>query len=179
MKISILLPYKENFSKNNTGAVSIFVNDVNIISKYKNNIDIYGSTIFKPLSNNYKNLHFTTKLFESSSKNYIKEFLRKIKDQQIDILEIHNRPHYLNYLDNTDQMKKILFFHNNPLDMQGSVSTKERMNLYNKANLIIFNSNWTKSKFLKNLSINKNENKLRIIPQSTSKVKINFAKKKK
>ena len=29
MKIAILLPYKENFTKNNAGAVSIFVNDTN------------------------------------------------------------------------------------------------------------------------------------------------------
>ena len=28
MKISILLPYKENFSVNKSGAVSLFVNDV-------------------------------------------------------------------------------------------------------------------------------------------------------
>ena len=28
MKIAVLLPYKENYSKHDTGAVSIFVNDV-------------------------------------------------------------------------------------------------------------------------------------------------------
>ena len=49
MKIAILLPYKENYSKYNTGAVSIFVNGVNKISKFKNNIYIYGSTNFKPI----------------------------------------------------------------------------------------------------------------------------------
>ena len=47
MKIAILLPYKENYSKYNTGAVSIFVNGVNKLSKFKNNIYIYGSTNIK------------------------------------------------------------------------------------------------------------------------------------
>ena len=47
MKISILLPYKENFSPNYAGAVSLFVNDITKISKYKNLINVYGSTNFK------------------------------------------------------------------------------------------------------------------------------------
>ena len=38
MKICILLPYKENFTKNEAGAVSIFVNDINKHSKFKKNI---------------------------------------------------------------------------------------------------------------------------------------------
>ena len=38
MKISILLPYKENFSPIYPGAVSIFVRDTTLASKYKNNI---------------------------------------------------------------------------------------------------------------------------------------------
>ena len=35
MKISILLPYKENFSPEYAGAVSIFINDTLKKSKYK------------------------------------------------------------------------------------------------------------------------------------------------
>ena len=40
MKISILLPYKENFSPEYPGAVSIFVNDTIKVSKYRKNITI-------------------------------------------------------------------------------------------------------------------------------------------
>ena len=47
MKISILLPYKENFSPNYAGAVSLFVKDISKISKYKKYIYIYGNTKFK------------------------------------------------------------------------------------------------------------------------------------
>ena len=133
MKIAILLPYKENYSKIDTGAVSIFINGVNKLSKFKNNIDIYGSTNFKPLSKNYQNLIFKKKFLQSSSKIYIKNFLKEIEKKKIDILEIHNRPHYLNYIKNLNYTKKILFFHNNPLEMQGSFTENDRINLYNKA----------------------------------------------
>ena len=35
MKISILLPYKENFAPNYAGAVSLFVNDITNVSFFK------------------------------------------------------------------------------------------------------------------------------------------------
>ena len=47
MKISILLPYKENFSPNYPGAVSLFVKDTTLVSKYRNIIKIFGSTHYK------------------------------------------------------------------------------------------------------------------------------------
>ena len=47
MKISILLPYKENFSPNYPGAVSIFLKDTINLSKYNNKIKVYGNTTFK------------------------------------------------------------------------------------------------------------------------------------
>ena len=47
MKISILLPYKENFSPEYPGAVSIFLNSVIKKSKYKKFITVYGNTQFK------------------------------------------------------------------------------------------------------------------------------------
>ena len=47
MKISVLLPYKENFSPEYPGAVSVFLKDTVVKSKYKKNITIYGHTKFK------------------------------------------------------------------------------------------------------------------------------------
>ena len=179
MKIAILLPYKENFSKYETGAVSIFVNSINKLSKYKDDINIFGATSFKPLSKNYENLNFKKRFYLSSSKMYVESFLKKINIRKFDILEIHNRPHYLNYINNLENTKKIIFFHNDPLQMQGSETKNDRLNIYTKADTLIFNSIWTKNQFLKDLPIGYDDNKIKIIPQSTSKVKINFSKKKK
>jgi glycosyltransferase involved in cell wall biosynthesis len=178
MKIAILLPYKENYSKLNAGAVSIFVNDTVRLSKYNKDIKVYGSTISKKVLKNYVNINFQKKFYQSSSNEYLRCFLYKIKNKKIDILEIHNRPHYVNFLKNHSNCKKVLFFHNDPLNMQGSVSVKERLNLLNITDKIIFNSNWSKSRFLIDLPSWTNQDKLSIIYQSTSKTKINFTKKK-
>ena len=44
MKISILLPYKENFSPHYPGAVSLFVFETSNKSAFKKNITVFGST---------------------------------------------------------------------------------------------------------------------------------------
>ena len=179
MNVAILLPYKENFSKNYAGAVSIFVNSTYKLSKFKKDILIYGSTNERPMSKNYRNIEFSKKFFQSSSKNYLKFFLNKIKNKKLDILEVHNRPNYINYFNDNSELKIVLYFHNDPLKMQGSVAVKERIELYAKCDLIIFNSEWTKNQFLFNLPEKYNSDKLIVVHQSTSKYKVNFKHKKK
>ena len=57
-KISILLPYKENFSSDYAGAVSLLINDITKLSKYKKITKIYGFTNFTKnlLPKNYINI---------------------------------------------------------------------------------------------------------------------------
>ena len=47
MKISILLPYKENFSPTYAGAVSLFIKDMVKLSKFRKDITVYGNTNLK------------------------------------------------------------------------------------------------------------------------------------
>ena len=101
-----------------------------------------------------------------------------IDKKKIDILEIHNRPHYINTLDKIKNIKKILYFHNDPLKMLGSTSVNDRLNLIKKNEKIIFNSNWSRDQFLKGLPNNNFiTSKISVVHQSTSKTKIDFNKK--
>jgi len=57
MNINIILPYKETYSENLAGAVSLLVAEVKNQSKFKNNIKIFGSlNIDKPLTKDCDNL---------------------------------------------------------------------------------------------------------------------------
>ena len=179
MVIATLLPYKENFSKEYAGAVSIFVNDTNKLSKYKNTIKVYGFTEEKSKLDRYQNINLKKRIFQSTSSQYLKNFIKIIKKRNIDILEIHNRPHYIKLLKEVNNCKKILYFHNDPLKMQGSINTSERESLIDNTDKIVFNSNWSKSRYLINLDNYKNNDKLEVVHQSTSFKKINFRKKKK
>ena len=179
MIISVLLPYKENFSENYAGAVSLFVNDTVKNSKYYNSTFIFGSMNYKkPFLKNYINIKIKKNFLQSTSKNYIKEFLLKEEKINSEILEIHNRPNYVKYLKNIKK-KIILYFHNDPLSMTGSITIKDRLFLLNKIDKIIFNSKWSQKRFFVDI---KNEKLLKQITaicyQSTSKTKINFKNKK-
>ena len=127
MKISILLPYKENYNKKNAGAVSLFVNDICKKSKFKKDITIFGSTESKLLlSKNYINLLVNDSIFKSSNNSYVKCFLEKANLKKIDILEIHNRPSYIKLIRNSYKNKLFFYFHNDPLSMMGSKQLEER-----------------------------------------------------
>ena len=182
MKIAILLPYKENFSSEYAGAVSIFINDTVLKSKYKNTTHVYGNTDFKKdLLKNYINLSLDKKsLIEGSSNFYVNNFIKKRKVINSDIIEIHNRPNYIKKVLKLKKPKKILYFHNNPLEMNGSKSIQQRLFLIENLDKIIFNSEWTKKQFLFNLpKIYIKIQKLSVIYQSTVKPKINLKKKTK
>ena len=72
MKISILLPYKENFSPIYAGAVSLFVKDTTKISKYKNCITVYGNTNLKNIYKlSYKNIFLEKNLIDCGSRLYV------------------------------------------------------------------------------------------------------------
>jgi glycosyltransferase involved in cell wall biosynthesis len=182
MKISILLPYKENFSPNYAGAVSLFVNDITKISRYSDIVEIFGSTNFKkkfPLK--YYNLDIPKDFIKSQSKTYIDEFIKQERLKSSNIIEIHNRPTYLSYLIKEKiNSKFILYFHNDPLTMRGSKTISERILLIKSCSKIVFNSQWSKKRFLYNIQSRfYNSEKLTIIYQSALKGKIVFSKKKK
>ena len=180
MKISILLPYKENFSPNYAGSISLFISQTVKKSKYLKSIKIFGSTDYKKiLLNNYINIKLNSKFYESTSKRFIKNFILKDKKNQSDLLEIHNRPHYIRLLSKYYKNKIILYFHNNPLEMKGSKSLKERIYLLENVDKIVFNSKWSKQKFFTKISNKKYIKNVSICYQSSDKPKINFIQKKK
>jgi glycosyltransferase involved in cell wall biosynthesis len=183
MKISILLPYKENFTPEYPGAVSIFLNSVIKKSLYKKNIVVFGNTNFKKRYKNikYKNINISNKILGigSQTNKYINEFIKIENKQRSDIIEIHNRPVYINLLPHYLK-NKVLYFHNDPLTMSGSKLSEERVELLKKCSRIIFNSDWSKKRFLTGLEqIYVKSQKLLVVQQSTEKRDVDLNKKEK
>ena len=182
MKISILLPYKENFSPTYAGAVSLFIKDTVKLSRYKNKITIFGNTNLKKIFNlNYKNITLKKNLVQSGSKIYVKEFLKFENTDPSDLIEIHNRPNYFHLInEEKNNQKLVLYFHNDPLTMTGSRSISERRKLLSDANKIIFNSHWSRKRFLEGIEgLHVNSEKLKVIYQSTNPASVNIKNKKK
>ena len=182
MKISILLPYKENFSPEYPGAVSLFVYETSRISKFKKNITVFGNTNYKKIFKlNYVNINTKKEFFNSQTKNYVNDFIKLENKINSSIIEVHNRPSYIHIIDKKIKEKILtLYFHNDPLSMDGSKTIDQRKKLLKSCYKIIFNSAWSKKRFLEGLE-NKfvNSNKLLIFYQSAEKGNISFLKKKK
>ena len=182
MKIGILLPYKENFSPEYPGAVSLFVYETSKNSKYKKNIVVFGNTGFrKKFKIKYQNINLSKKLLSSQTKKYVNKFVNLQKKYNFSIIEVHNRPSYINQLnDKIPNSIFALYFHNDPLSMDGSKTIKERKSLLKSCYKIIFNSNWSKKRFLEGLE-NKfvNSHKLAVFFQSAEKSNLSIINKKK
>ena len=181
MNISILLPYKENFTADNAGAVSLFVSDINNKSNFKEKTIIFGNTKGnKLLSNNYANLNLDKSIFRSTSKQYVEAFLKYQQKIKTDLVEVHNRPNYIKLIKKNFKKKLILYFHNDPLTMNGSRTISDRIYLLNNIDKIIFNSVWSKKRFFIDLPKDSfYTDKTSVCYQSSSKTKIDFKKKEK
>ena len=181
MNISILLPYKENFSPDYPGAVSLFVYETSRISKFKKNITVFGNTEYKKIFNlKYINILLKKELFYSQTKNYVNKFIELEKKNNSAIIEVHNRPSYIHIINEKVKDKILtLYFHNDPLSMEGSKTIDQRKRLLKTCYKIIFNSSWSKKRFLEGLE-NKfvNSNKLLIFYQSAKKGNLSLIRKK-
>ena len=182
MKISILLPYKENFSPEYPGAVSLFVYETSKISKFKKGITVFGNTNLKKRFNlKYVNIEINKGLFSSQTKKYVNRFISLEKDNNSSIIEVHNRPSYIHIIKSKLNNKVLtLYFHNDPLSMEGSKTIEQRKKLLKSCYKIIFNSSWSKKRFLEGLE-NKfiNSNKLVIFYQSASRGSLSLLNNKK
>jgi glycosyltransferase involved in cell wall biosynthesis len=180
MKISILLPYKENYSPSYPGAVSLFVNSVSKISIFQNQTTIYGSTKFKEkLSSNYINIPLSKEFLRSQSKEYVNKFINIQKIKKPDIIEVHNRPIYIKELIKLNT-NLVLYFHNDPISMDGSRKISDRVSLLETCKKIVFNSEWSKKQFLKNLeSFYHKSKKLIVIHQSINQSNVDISQKQK
>ena len=173
MKIASILPYKENYTQKGAGAVSLWVSDLIRDSIYKKNIYVIGSTKNKDyLSNNYINISINNikSKFFSTTKEYSNKIIKKIKNQNFDIVELHNRPIMVKDFFKKTESKIILYFHNDPRTMKGAKTIDERIYLLKNVDKIIFISEWIKKRYFEDLPI-LSDNKTEIIYHSIDPVK--------
>ena len=88
MKVSILLPYKENFSPEYPGAVSLFVYETSKISKYRKLITVFGNTDYKKKFNHF---HKACKKIFLINKNYISQVKCKTEELLNQFIEYYIR----------------------------------------------------------------------------------------
>ena len=178
-EIAILLPYKENYTLNQAGAASIWVKDYLSLSKLKNKTMIYGNLKkkLKPLTANFSNIDIKGKFIKKNLRYTEVLYNNYIKKKYL-IIEIHNRPESLLFLIKKKINAKLTFiFHNNPKEMRGSTTIKERIFIAENCDYVYFVSNWVKDKFFEGLPY-KHRNNCEILYPAIKPLK-KFPKKEK
>ncbi len=179
--IAILLPYKDQFIKDNAGSASIWVKDFSKTSKFRKITTVFGytSNTSKVFDNfKYVNLKFTNFGIQSKNLQYVNKFIDVLKKNRFSLIEIHNRPSYILHIEKyTSNNKYILVIHNNPQTLRGAVTAKERKRLLKLCSKITFVSNWVKEKFFEGMDI-KNHEKCQVIYPAINKIS-KFPKKEK
>ena len=154
LKIATILPYKENYSFEKASAVSLWVSEFYKNSRFKKKNIIFGYTKSNNfLTKNYVNidLKFIKSKFKSTTNEYCEKLIKKINNNNFDLIEIHNRPLILFKLIKKINSRFIFYFHNDPLSMKGSKSISERLFILKNATKVIFISEWVKSRFYENI----------------------------
>ena len=89
MKIGILLPYKENFSPDYPGAVSLFVYETSKSSKFKKDIIVFGNTQYnKKFKLKYENIELFNNPLRSQTRSYVNKFIALQKKHNFSIIEV-------------------------------------------------------------------------------------------
>ena len=154
LKIATILPYKENYSFEKASAASLWVSEFYKNSRFKKKNFIFGNTKSNNfLTKNYVNidLKFIKSKFKSTTNEYCEKLIKKINNNNFDLIEIHNRPLILFKLIKKINSRFIFYFHNDPLSMKGSKSISERLFILKNATKVIFISEWVKSRFYENI----------------------------
>ena len=171
-EIAELLPNKEDYSFNKAAAASIWVKDFNqgdIVNKQL----IFGISSSSSLSKNFINLKKNNLI--NNSYFYIKNFISKLP-KSIKVILIHNRPHFFFILKKKyPEIKFILIFHNDPNTLRGSRSVKEKIDILQNCDKIIFVSSYVKKRFYYNIN-NLLPTKGEVIYPSTNYYNHNFKK---
>ena len=130
------------------------------------------------LTKNYINIklkNIKSKL-KSATKEYTNKLIKKFKTQKYDIIEVHNRPLILEELSKKISSRFIMYFHNDPLSMNGSKTVKQRLDIISNVEKIIFVSEWTQKRFFNDID-DKLKTKTEVVYPSVNKRK-KISKKK-
>jgi glycosyltransferase involved in cell wall biosynthesis len=155
MRIKILLPYKETFSPQYAGAISLLVKNEYAFSCYSASTTVYGRLHDKPV---FEGITFNglkpRRRLGLGSKNIglARAFFKELKQDKTDLVELHNRPYLFHYLFAQINTPITLHLHNDPLSMKGSCTAAERIAILDRAAAVICVSNHIKSRFMEGIA---------------------------
>ncbi len=155
-RIDILLPFKEKLSSGNEGAIASIVRDLVQIENKEQEFMIFG----RPLNTPPSDLPYTSLsprfngLFGGQNLGFAAAYLHHLKShQKPDAIEIHGRCQVAAKIaKSSPEIPIFLYLHNDPTEMKGAKTIRERQNLLNRLAGVFCVSDYIKQKFCEGLN---------------------------
>ncbi len=154
-KIDLLLPFKESFSAANAGAVSTIVRDLISEGTKPGTQTVFGKEVEQPFPGiNFISLNARHKWLYGKNIGFAAAYCDHLKHNSLpDLIEVHGRCNVAAYLlKKKPSIPVSLYVYNDPREMAGAKSPKERQTLLRGLVQIVCVSNFIRDCFLDGLS---------------------------
>ncbi len=153
--IAILLSHREIYQAEGAGAVTSCVRDMAACSRYRERIVVMGDPVSAPFAETrFLPVAKAAWFYGRRTARYAQGAANAIKDLNPALVEIHNRPSYI------ERIKKaapytplVLYLHNDPQSMRGFKTPAERMRVLQQVAAVVCVSGYIRGRFLDGLAV--------------------------
>jgi len=150
-RIVSILPKGEGFSDQSFGAISLCVRDFTLHSQYRDTTVVLGGIDLPGFDGVEFQAMPAGRWYENRTSAYVNECARFINENNIDLVEVHNRPRFLLRLSRKVKCRLALHLHNDPQEMDKARSAVERRQLLHMCSAVYCVSEYVRDRFLQSV----------------------------
>jgi UDP-glucose:(glucosyl)LPS alpha-1,2-glucosyltransferase len=152
-RIAVLLPVRELLSKRKSGAVALSLADFTAFSRFRDETVILGAFPCDLPTLPFHQLTGWRRWYLRDRIAYTRAAASFAKHEGVALIEVQNRPTILTALRKLlPDAKLTLFLHNDPQEMEGTRTSRERGRVLAEADAILCNSKFVRGRFVDGLS---------------------------
>ncbi len=153
-RIAIILPYRADFSPLRAGAIELCVEETSTVSKYAQDIVVYGQEIDDPFASvEYCGVKLGLDRVRGRTIGMARRLIKLWRSNLPELIEVHNRANLFLALKRALPSARVtLHFHNDPQTIRGAKTVAEREVLTELADAIVCVSSFVKERFVEGVS---------------------------
>jgi UDP-glucose:(glucosyl)LPS alpha-1,2-glucosyltransferase len=178
VRIAVLLPVREVLSKRRSGAVALSMRDFASFSRFRAETLILGASPCDLEDTPFRQLTDWRRWYLRDRLSYTRAAAAFAKEAGAELVEVQNRPTIFTALRKLLPDKKLaLYLHNDPREMEGTKSARDRRRILAEADAVYCVSEYIRSCFLKDLRDDKG--KVQVLHYGLDVAELPYAAKEK
>ena len=162
---AVILPRREVYQKAGAGAVSLCVRDITANSRYRDSTLVFGEPVAEPLEPP-RLIPVTPSpwIFMRRASRYLAGVIKALRNHPAALIEIHNRPIYVDALHKAfPGTPLLLYLHNDPRTMRGLKEASQRRHILEKVAAVVCVSDFIRRCMLDGLQDHPQQDKVQVV----------------